>query len=144
MGTKKRKRGSNFIVQGSILAVASILVRVIGLAYRIPVTRILGPVGNSYYSAAYEVYSMILLISSFSLPLAVSKLVSARMAKGRVRSAYKIFQCTLVFAVVSGGLGAPSFAPYRNSAHAAPMLAAALMTCSTICDMAVGIMDPSP
>lgn len=106
MGTKKRKRGSNFIVQGSILAVASILVRVIGLAYRIPVTRILGPVGNSYYSAAYEVYSMILLISSFSLPLAVSKLVSARMAKGRVRSAYKIFQCTLVFAVVSGGLGA--------------------------------------
>lgn len=106
MGTKKKRRGSNFIVQGSILAVASILVRVIGLAYRIPVTRILGPVGNSYYSAAYEVYSMILLISSFSLPLAVSKLVSARMAKGRVKSAYKIFQCTLVFAVVSGGLGA--------------------------------------
>ena len=105
MGTKNQKKGSNYIVQGSILAVASILVRIIGLAYRIPVTRILGPVGNSYYSAAYEVYSMVLLISSFSLPLAVSKLVSARMAKGRVKSAYKVFQCTLVFAVVSGGLG---------------------------------------
>lgn len=106
MGTKNRKKGSNYIVQGSILAVASILVRIIGLAYRIPVTRILGPVGNSYYSAAYEVYSMMLLISSFSLPLAVSKLVSARMAKGRVKNAYKVFQCTLVFAIVSGGLGA--------------------------------------
>lgn len=79
--------------------------RVIGLAYRIPVTRILGPVGNSYYSAAFEVYSMVLLISSFSLPLAVSKLVSARMAKGRVNAAYKIFRCTLIFALVSGGLG---------------------------------------
>lgn len=105
MGTKKRKKGSDYIIQGGILAAASILVRVIGLAYRIPVTRILGPVGNSYYSAAYEVYSMVLLISSFSLPLAVSKLVSARMAKGRVKSAYKIFQCTLIFALVSGGVG---------------------------------------
>ena len=106
MGTNNKKQKSNFIVQGGILAAASILVRVIGLLYRVPVTRILGPVGNSYYSAAYEVYSMVLLISSFSLPLAVSKLVSARMAKGQVRAAYKIFQCTLVFALVSGGLGA--------------------------------------
>ena len=101
MSTKNRRRGSDYIVQGGILAAASILVRVIGLAYRIPVTRILGPVGNSYYSAAFEVYSMVLLISSFSLPLAVSKLVSARMAKGRVNAAYKIFRCTLIFALVS-------------------------------------------
>lgn len=105
MGTKSNKNNSNYIVQGSILAVASILVRVIGLVYRIPVTRILGPVGNSYYSAAYEVYSMVLLISSFSLPLAVSKLVSARMARGQVQGAYKIFRCTLIFALVSGGIG---------------------------------------
>lgn len=105
MGTKNNKK-SNYIVQGSILAAASIIVRIIGLVYRVPVNRILGPVGCSYYSAAYEVYSMVLLISSFSLPLAVSKLVSARMAKGRVGAAYKIFQCTMVFALVSGGLGA--------------------------------------
>ena len=97
MGTKNHKQKTNYIVQGGILAVASILVRMIGLIYRVPVTRILGPVGNSYYSAAYEVYSMVLLISSFSLPLAVSKMVSARMAKGQAKAAYKIFQCTLVF-----------------------------------------------
>jgi len=105
MEKKKHKQKSNYIVQGSILAAASILVRIIGLVYRIPVTRILGPIGNSYYSAAYEVYSMMLLISSFSLPLAVSKLVSARMAKGQVRGAYKIFRCTVLFALVSGGIG---------------------------------------
>lgn len=67
MGNSNKK--SNYIVQGGILAAASILVRIIGMVYRIPVTRILGPIGNSYYSAAYEVYSMMLLISSFSLPL---------------------------------------------------------------------------
>lgn len=105
MGTKNKKQKSNYIVQGSILAVASILVRVIGLVYRVPVTRILGPIGNSYYSAAYEVYSMVLLISSFSLPLAVSKLVSARLARGQVQGAYKIFRCTIIFALVSGGIG---------------------------------------
>ncbi|MCD8241334.1 MAG: polysaccharide biosynthesis protein [Lachnospiraceae bacterium] len=93
-------------MQGGILAAASVIVRVIGMLYRVPVTRIIGPIGNSYYSAAYEVYSMMLLISSFSLPLAVSKLVSARMAKGQVKSAYKIFRCTLVFALVSGGIAA--------------------------------------
>ena len=102
MGNSKKK--SNYIVQGGILAAASILVRIIGMVYRIPVTRILGPIGNSYYSAAYEVYSMMLLISSFSLPLAVSKLVSARLAAGQAKSAYKIFRCTLVFALVSGGI----------------------------------------
>lgn len=105
MGTKNKKQKSNYIVQGSILAVASILVRVIGLVYRVPVTRILGPIGNSYYSAAYEVYSMVLLISSFSLPLAVSKLVSARLARGQVQGAYRIFRCTIIFALVSGGIG---------------------------------------
>ncbi len=102
----RQNNSSNYIVQGGILAAASILVRIIGLLYRVPVTRILGAVGNSYYSAAYEIYSMMLLISSFSLPLAVSKLVSARMAKGQVKAAYKIFKCTLVFALVSGTVGA--------------------------------------
>ena len=68
MGTGHHKKKSNYIVQGGILAAASILVRIIGMVYRIPVTRILGPVGNSYYSAAYEVYSMVLLISSFQSP----------------------------------------------------------------------------
>ena len=106
MSTGNHKKKSNYIVQGGILAAASILVRIIGMVYRIPVTRILGPVGNSYYSAAYEVYSMVLLISSFSLPLAVSKLVSARMASGQPKAAYKIFKCTLTFALVSGGIGA--------------------------------------
>lgn len=106
MGNKKHKSKSNYIVQGGILAAASILVRMIGLLYRIPVTRILGPVGNSYYSAAFEVYSMMLLISSFSLPLAVSKLVSDRMARGQVQSAYKIFKCSFIFALISGGIGA--------------------------------------
>ena len=85
MGSNKKKSNSNFLVQGTILAVASIISRMIGLVYRIPLRSILGDIGMSYYSCAFEIYNMLLLISSYSLPTAVSKLVSARVAKGVVR-----------------------------------------------------------
>ena len=49
-----KKSESNFLVQGSILAIASIVSRIIGLLYRIPMTNIIGDTGNSYYSAAFE------------------------------------------------------------------------------------------
>jgi stage V sporulation protein B len=97
-----KKNGSNFLIQGSILAMASIISRMIGLIYRIPMTDIIGDLGNSYYGSAYEVYNIMLIISSYSLPLAVSKLVSAQMAKGRKRMAYQTLKGALLFAVVSG------------------------------------------
>lgn len=92
----------NVLVQGTILAAASIIARVIGLIYRIPLTRILGDEGNSYYSTANEIYSIILMISSFSLPLAVSRLMSERLQKGETRSANKVFLCAMRFAVTTG------------------------------------------
>lgn len=98
------KKDSNFLVQGSILAVASIISRIIGLLYRLPMTDIIGDTGNNYYSCAFEIYNIMLIISSYSLPLAVSKLVSARMAKGERTAAYQVLKGALVFAVVAGGI----------------------------------------
>ena len=60
----KKKNSSNYLKQGSILAVASIFVRVIGMLYRIPVTRIIGNEGNSFYSSAFDIYTIMLLVSS--------------------------------------------------------------------------------
>lgn len=99
---EKKKRKSNFIVQGSVLAAASIIVRLIGMVYRIPLTGIIGDKGNGIYSVAYEVYSILLLLSSYSLPLAVSKLMSAMMAKGELRNAKKYFRCAMIFAIIIG------------------------------------------
>lgn len=98
----KQSNNSSFLVQGSILAIASIISRIIGLLYRSPLTAILGDLGNDYYSTAFEIYSLLLLISSCSLPLAVSKMVSARMSQGRVKDAYRVFKAALGFAVCSG------------------------------------------
>lgn len=99
---KSKRNGTNFLVQGSILAIASIISRVIGLIYRIPMTNIIGDVGNSYYGCAFDIYNIVLIISSYSLPLAVSKTVSASVAKGQFKTAYQVFKGALLFAFVSG------------------------------------------
>jgi len=101
-GDGKQSKFNNFIVQGGILALAGVLVRILGLFKRIPLTYIIGDLGNSYYSAAYEIYNIVLTISSYAIPLSVSKLVAARVNKGQYKNADKIFKCTLVFALVMG------------------------------------------
>ena len=75
---------NSFLMQGMILAAASIVCRVIGLLYRSPLFGIIGEEGMGYYSYAYNIYNIILLIASFSIPLAVSKSISARLAKKRI------------------------------------------------------------
>ncbi len=101
---KGKGKKNNFIIQGGILAVASVISRVIGLIYRIPLTNIIGDEGNGIYSSAFNVYSIILMISSYSLPLAVSKLVSVRIAQGQRKNAYKIYKGSMIFAIVVGGI----------------------------------------
>ena len=104
MGNKKSSKSSNFIMQGGILAAASIISRIIGMLYRLPVTNIIGDQGNSYYSAAYEVYNIILLISSYSLPLAVSKVVSAKVALGEHKNAWRSFKAAMYMSLVVGAV----------------------------------------
>lgn len=101
---KKNNTGTSFVVQGSILAVASILVRLIGVIYRVPMTNIIQDSGNGYYGNAYTVYSMMLLLSSYSLPLAVSKLVSVHSAMGQWKNVEKILKSALIFSAISGGI----------------------------------------
>lgn len=104
MGTQQKKNNSGFLVQGMILAVAGIITRLIGIAYRIPVNNILGDEGQGFYGCAFSIYNIALLLTSYSLPLAVSKLVSARISKKEYKNAMKIFKSALIFAVISGAL----------------------------------------
>lgn len=100
-GTKESRR-KNFLIQGGILAIAGIIVRLIGMIYRVPLTRIIGDRGNSLYDSAYSVYSIILIISSYSLPVAVSKMVAAKNSRKEYINADRIFRCSLIYAVVVG------------------------------------------
>lgn len=99
-----KHKEKNFLVQGSILAIAGVVTKVIGLIYRIPLNNIAGNEGMGYYSAAFSIYTVALMLTSYSLPLAVSKLVSERIGKNQYKNAYKVFREALAFALVAGGL----------------------------------------
>ena len=104
MSSSNKRNATNILVQGSILAIASFISRIIGLVYRIPLNGIIGKKGNDYYGTAFEIYSILLIMSAYSLPLAVSKLVSARVAMGQRKNAYRIFKGALMLALISGGI----------------------------------------
>ena len=104
MPQKKKAYESNFLMQGTILAAAGIIVRLIGLLYKIPMTRILGDEGIGYYNTAYEIYNIGLILSSYSLPLAVSKLIAQKQVKKRYEDSRKVFRCGIALGVSTGGL----------------------------------------
>ena len=130
MSERAKKVRNGIVIQGGILAAAGLIARAIGIVRRIPLTNIIGDVGNGYYAAAYELYAIILLLSSYSLPLAVSKMVAARVSRGQYRNAKKIFSASLLFATISGGLaclGVFIFADFlAGSVMGEPMSATAL------------------
>ena len=103
---KKKNKAANFVIQGSILAMAGILVRIIGMLYRMPLNDIIGKQGNGYYTSAYNVYNILLILSSYSMPVAISKMISARLAKGEYENCRRILKAGLLYATVTGGLAA--------------------------------------
>lgn len=103
---KKKRKAANFVIQGSILAMAGILVRIIGMLYRMPLNDIIGKQGNGYYTSAFNVYNILLILSSYSMPVAVSKMISTRMAKGEYRNCSRILKAALIYATVVGAAAA--------------------------------------
>lgn len=98
----RKRRAVNFVVQGGILAMAGILVRMIGMLYRMPLNDIIGKQGNGYYTSAFNVYNILLILSSYSMPVAVSKMISARIARGEYRNCSRILKAALIYATVIG------------------------------------------
>lgn len=95
-------RRNSVVVQAGILAAASMIVRVIGLLYRAPLTAIIGDEGNGYYGTAYNIYTIVLMVSSYSVPSAVSKLMAQKLAVGEARNAQRIFRCALIYGLIVG------------------------------------------
>ena len=109
-GTAKKGKlsgkGSNLALQAGILAGAGIVSRIIGLLYRSPLYQILGDEGNGYYGSAYAIYAMVIMIATYSIPTAVSKLVAGKIAMGQYKSARRIYYCTFIYVVIAGAVAA--------------------------------------
>ena len=100
----KQEKKDSFIMQAGILAMAGIFSRIIGILYRSPLAHIIGNEGNGYYGSAYNIYTIILLISSYSIPSAISKVIAQRLAVKEYKNAQRIFHCALIYVIVVGGI----------------------------------------
>ncbi len=93
---------NNFILQAGIFAAAGFISRIIGMIYTFPVAAIIGSVGLGYYNSAYNYYNIILLISSYSIPSAISKVIAQKLSLKEYRSAHRLFICSLWYVLGVG------------------------------------------
>jgi stage V sporulation protein B len=97
---------SSFAKQAAILAAAGLFVRFIGFVYRLPLTALIGDAGNDIYSTGYYIYNFFLIASSAGLPVAISKMVSERVALKQYKNAHKVFQVSLLLTTTTGIIAA--------------------------------------
>ncbi len=110
------EKNDNLVKQASFLAIAGIVSRIIGLLYRSPLSGIIGDLGLGYYQSAYNFYTIILIISSYSIPSAISKIIAQKLALKEYRNAHRLFLGALVYVLIVGAIasmvlffGAPLF-----------------------------------
>lgn len=88
-----------------VLMFAVLLVKLIGVLFKIPLTDLIGSVGRGYFSSAYEVYTPIFAISMAGLPVAVSRMVAENVALERYREARNVFRVSQRIFLIVGTVG---------------------------------------
>lgn len=100
---KKNTKTHSFMGNVAIILFAQIMVKLLGLVYRMVITNIdgFGNSGNGFYNAGFQVYTVLLAISSVGIPNAIAKMVSERAAINDYKSAHRIFKTAFkLFAVI--------------------------------------------
>ena len=94
------------MLNGAItLVITTLIVKVIGVLYKIPLTAMLGEVGLGYFSSAYDVYTPIVSISMAGIPIAVAKMVSQDVALHRYRNARQTYRVSFRLFIIIGIVG---------------------------------------
>ena len=103
MNKIKSEKTHSFMGNVAIILFAQIMVKVLGLVYRMVITNIdgFGNTGNGFYNAGFQVYTVLLAVSSVGIPNAIAKMVSERAALNDYRGAHRVFTSALkLFAVI--------------------------------------------
>ena len=101
------KNQQNFLQGTALLAVATAIVKIIGALYKIPLNAIIGERGFGYFNTAYEIYNVLLMISTAGLPVAMSRMISQANSLGhynQVRRTYRTCRGIFLGLGISGGL----------------------------------------
>ena len=95
----------NFLTGAAILSLSTIIVKIIGMFYKIPLNAIIGEQGFAYFTAAYDIYTVLLVISTTGLPVAMSRMVSEAHTLGNGKQMQRIFKTALIAYMSIGLLG---------------------------------------
>ncbi len=95
-------KAKDLMRKGSFLVMISVFIKLIGFVYRIPMTNMIGDTGNGYYGVAYQIYSFFIILSTFGVSEALSRMISERLAKREYANARQVFWMGLMYA---GGMG---------------------------------------
>ena len=104
MADKAFKKQS-FLQGAAVLAAATAIVKIIGAIYKIPLGIIIGDEGFSYFGKAYQIYEVLLMISTTGLPVAMSRMVSEAHTLGNGRQMQRIFKTALTAYMIIGLIG---------------------------------------
>ena len=103
--TKKEQKQQSFMYATLIMALATVVVKLLGLVFRIPITRLLGEVNMAYYSTAYDVYLPIYSIAMAGLPVAVSRMVAQYVSENRYNDVKGVFGVAKRLFTITGFVG---------------------------------------
>ena len=101
---RREAKQNTFFGGAAILAAGILVVKLIGMFYKIPLVWIIGDQGSADFYNAYNIYAVLLTISTAGLPVAVSKLVSEASATGRYNQVRRVFRLSLALFLVLGVL----------------------------------------
>ena len=93
----EKENKTSFMSNLVMLMFSQIIIRVMGFVYRLVMMNVegFGDVGNGFYNAGFQIYAVLLTISSVGIPTVISKLVAERVSKGDNRGAHRIFRASL-------------------------------------------------
>lgn len=96
----------SFLSGAFTLLCATVVVKIIGAVYKIPLLGVLGEDGTAYYSTAYAIYQPIYVLATAGMPAAVSRMVAEQYSRGRYVTVKKILKIALSFFLITGSIGA--------------------------------------
>ena len=102
---RARKSGGRFLSGVAVLTVSTVIVKLIGLLYKIPMIKVLGEEGMGYFNSAYELYTFFYIIATAGLPVAISIMIAKSLEKGNVANVKKIYSVTLAILILLGAFG---------------------------------------
>lgn len=107
MKKKTRSKKETFMSGVMTLMISQIIVKIFGLVYKVYLTNRpgFGDTGNAIYNSGYQIYALLLLLSSIGIPNAISKLVSEKTSLGDYKGAHKIFKIAFMLLTVIGTIG---------------------------------------